>query len=259
MTIKKDTETFLESLPILGIKTTPATLSELNSEISRLVNQGGPCVVLSANVNGLNLAFKTPWLRDFYNEAQVVRIDGAGVVLGARILGRAIPPRQTWADWAWPMARHMAAEGLSLYLLGGLKGDAPAAARALTAVNPGLRIAGTHHGYFSKQGTENEAVVDEINRCRPDILVVGMGMPMQERWILDNRSRLRVKGFMTAGNAFQFIAGLTSRCPDWMAVHGLEWLYRFWREPRRMFRRYILGNPLFIVRVMAERAGLLKR
>ncbi len=248
----------METLTILGIKVTPATPGELHDEIKRLVESGGPGFVLSGNVHGLNLARKLDWLGEFYNRADLVRVDGVGVVLGARLLGRRVPGRLTWADWGWLLAEYCAREGLSLYLLGGPEGAAEETARRLRAHAPGVAILGARHGYFDKDGPENEAVIEEINRLRPDILVVALGMPLQERWLLTNAAKIEAKVFITAGAAFEYLAGLKKRCPKWMADTGLEWLYRLFQEPRRLFGRYVWGNSIFIVNVLRERWGLIR-
>lgn len=248
----------MEEFRILGVKTTPATIDELHRALTELVEEGGPGFCLSANIHGLNLARKTPWLREFYNRAQLVRVDGAGVVLGAKLLGREIPPRLTWADWGWLLAEYLAGAGHTVFFLGGARGAAEEAGQRLKAHAPGLRLVGVRHGFFRKTGPENEAVIEAINRAEPDVLVIGMGMPLQERWLLDNHRRLKVKVYLTGGNAFHYLAGWTKRCPEWMGRMGLEWLYRLLQEPRRMFKRYIWGNTVFILAVLRQKWGLIR-
>jgi N-acetylglucosaminyldiphosphoundecaprenol N-acetyl-beta-D-mannosaminyltransferase len=115
-----------------------------------------------------------------------------------------------------------------------------------------LRIAGTHHGYFNKgiDHPENLTVVEHINRVRPDILILGFGMPLQERWLLENWDRLDARTALAGGAAFDFIYGDLKRAPGWMNNHGMEWLGRFLIEPRRLWHRYLIGNPLFLWRVV---------
>jgi N-acetylglucosaminyldiphosphoundecaprenol N-acetyl-beta-D-mannosaminyltransferase len=245
----------MNEIKILGIKITPAKPHEIHTAITRLVSQGGPGFILSGNIHGINLARKIDWMREFYNRADVVRVDGAGVVLGARILKHHIPKRLTWADWGWMLAKYLAQNGHSLYLLGGPAGVAAKAADRLERYAPELTIVGTHHGYFTKTGPENVAVIKKINRCKPDILLIGMGMPLQERWLLRNHHRLDAKVFITAGAAFEFLSGSVKRCPGWMGEAGLEWLFRLYLEPKRMAKRYLWGNPVFILNVFKERFG----
>jgi len=243
----------MEKLKILGIKITPAEPQELHAEITRLIAQGGPGFVLSGNIHGINLARQLRWLADFYNQADLVRVDGAGVVLGARLLGHSIPKRLTWADWGWMLADYVAEKGHSLYLLGGPEGAASESADRLKQHAPGLKILGTQHGYFAKDGPENDEIINEINNCRPDILLVGMGMPLQESWLLKNYRQMDAKIFITAGAAFEFLSGSVKRCPKWMGDLGLEWLYRLSLEPKRMAKRYLWGNTVFFFHVLKER------
>ncbi|MEE4353780.1 MAG: WecB/TagA/CpsF family glycosyltransferase, partial [Desulfatiglans sp.] len=184
--------------------------------------------------------------------------DGAGVVLGAKMLGRNIPKRLTWADWGWMLASYLAEQQHSVYLLGGPLGAASETAKRLKERSPTLRITGTHHGYFQKSGAENMRVIKQINDLNPDVLVVGMGMPLQEEWILRNHSQIRAKVFVTAGAAFEYLSGSLRRCPQWMADSGMEWLFRLLLEPKRMARRYLLGNTIFLFSVVRERFGMLK-
>jgi N-acetylglucosaminyldiphosphoundecaprenol N-acetyl-beta-D-mannosaminyltransferase len=117
---------------------------------------------------------------------------------------------------------------------------------------PQLKIKGWHHGYFEKQGPENETVIRTIHDAAPDILLVGFGMPVQEDWIEMNRARLNVHAILPAGSLFDYMAGTKSIAPEWMANHGLEWLYRLMQEPGRLWKRYLIGNPLFFIRVLLQ-------
>lgn len=243
----------MDKIDILGTMVTPATMDEIHAGISRIIASGKKGYVLSGNVHSINLTCKTPWLRDFFNQADIVRVDGAGVVLGAKILGRNIPARLTWADWGRPFAEYVASKGHSLFLLGGPHGAADNTAALFRRMNPAINIVGTHHGYFKKTGEENNGIIEMINKAAPDILVVGFGMPLQERWILDNTDKIRAKVIITCGAAFEYLSGAKKRCPSWMGKTGLEWLYRLLQEPKRMFKRYVYGNAVFMLRVLQKR------
>ena len=248
----------MKNITLLGLKVTSATVGELHREISRIISTDKQGYVLSANIYGFNMARKMKWLADFYNQADLVHCDGAGIMLGARIFGHRIPERITYADWGWLLANHCAAKGHSLYLLGGPEGLAENAANQLTAHTPHLKIDGTYHGYFNKEGHENEAVIQAINHVKPDIMLVGMGMGLQERWIIQNHAEIDVKVFMVCGAAFRYWAGWTGRCPQWMGNIGFEWLYRFLQEPNRMWKRYLWGNTIFMLNIFIDRLRLKK-
>lgn len=231
-------------------------MAEIHAAISKYVASPGQAFILSGNIHGINLARQHKWLKDFYNRADLIRVDGTGIVIGARFLGERISSRNTWADWGWPLAEHLAAKGHSVFLLGGPKGIAEKAAQRLKHHAEGLRIAGTYHGYFEKSGPENDAVIDRINRRKPDILIIGFGMPLQEKWILENHAAISATVFITAGAAFEYLSGSLSRCPKWMGEWGLEWLYRLLQNPKRMGNRYIWGNTAFMANILLERFKL---
>ena len=243
-------------IDILGVGVDPLTVEELHAEIGRLVRGRERGLVLNVNAHCLNLCYEDPKLRDFFNGAEVVFCDGAGVMLGARILGRRIPERITYAEWAWRLAAFAAAQGFSLYFLGGRPGVAREAARQLMQSYPDLKIAGVRHGYFDHPA-ENKAVVAEINAVAPDILLVGLGMPLQEHWLMENGHRLNVGVALTGGAVFDYVSGTLRRGPRLLTENGFEWLARLLVEPRRLWRRYLVGNPLFLLRVFCQRLNML--
>ena len=179
--------------------------------------------------------------------------DGEGVRLAARLLGHHLSQRMTGADWIYDLCAVCQAQGFSLYFLGGGQGIAAQAAQKLHQQYPRLQVVGAHHGYFDHVGSENDRVVVQINALSPDILLVGFGTPAQEKWIGRNAERLNVPVLWAVGALVDFVAGEVPRAPRWMLDHGLEWLFRFLVEPRRMFGRYLIGNPLFILRVLRQR------
>ena len=233
----------------------PVTVEGLHREVGRLIRSGNRGSVLNVNVQCLNLCYEDPELRRFLNCADVIFCDGAGVMLAARLLGRRIPERITYADWAWRLAAFADAEGFSVYLLGARPGVTQEAARRLQARYPDLEIVGVHHGFFDHAAgsLENEAVVREINDARPDILLAGMGMPLQEYWLMENRDRLQAGVALTGGAVFDYVSGGLRRGPRVLTHSGFEWLARLLVEPRRLWRRYLIGNPLFLLRVLRQR------
>jgi N-acetylglucosaminyldiphosphoundecaprenol N-acetyl-beta-D-mannosaminyltransferase len=138
-----------------------------------------------------------------------------------------------------------------MFFLGTQQPIVEKAARVLKESYPDLKILGVHNGFFDKEpkSLENEEVLSRINSVNPDILVVGFGMPLQEKWIMENLDRLQIKVVIPVGAFFDYLAGETPRAPRWMTDNGLEWLGRLIIEPRRLWKRYVIGNPLFIWRV----------
>jgi N-acetylglucosaminyldiphosphoundecaprenol N-acetyl-beta-D-mannosaminyltransferase len=242
---------------VLGVGVDPLTVEDLHAQIVRLVRRRRRGLVLNVNAHCLNLCYEDAALRAFFNGAEVVFCDGAGVMLAARVLGGRIPARITYADWAWRLAAFAAAEGFSLFFLGARPGVAQAAAEKLKKRHPNLKIAGVRHGYFDHAAgsPQSAAVVEEINAAAPDILLVGLGMPLQERWLMDNRERIEAGAILTGGAVFDYVSGRLSRGPRLLTDNGFEWLARLLVEPRRLWRRYLVGNPLFLLRVLRQRLG----
>ncbi len=240
---------------ILGVSIDADTQADLHAHIREAVASNWRVTYLHVNVHALNLACDHPGFRTILNGADKVLCDGKGVQYAARWLGCKLPARITYADWMWQLAPLAAAHNFSFFFLGGREGVADQAARCLQARWPTLRILGCHHGYFDKRlhSAANRRVVAAINRANPDILLVAFGMPLQEEWLYANRASLNARIALAGGAVFDYISGNLRRGPDWMTQHGWEWLARLLIEPGRLWRRYLLGNPQFVLRVLRQR------
>jgi len=237
-------------IDILGVEVDRCTWAELLARVEGLVAAGGRATVAYANIHVLNTSVGDPALRAFLNAADVCYCDGAGVRLGASVLGDAIPERMTGADWIHDLGR-AAAGRWRLFWLGSEPGVTEKAATVLMEANPGLEIV-ADHGYHAKEGAENDALIARINAARPDILLVGMGTPVQEGWVAANRDRIEVPVVWVLGATADFVSGKVSRGPA-VLYNNQEWLARLLTEPRRLWRRYLLGNTAFLARVARQR------
>jgi N-acetylglucosaminyldiphosphoundecaprenol N-acetyl-beta-D-mannosaminyltransferase len=246
---------------ILGIHVNPITINELHSEIGQRIEKKCKSLILNVNVHCMNLAEHNDWLKDFLNSAEIVFCDGAGVMLGAQILGHKIPERITYADWCWKLSEFANKNNYSLFLLGAKPGIATEAEKKLYAKFPNIVIAGTHNGYFDKSfnSRENQQVIQKINSVKPNILIVAFGMPIQERWLMENWPQIDANIALTGGAVFDYLSGRLRRAPRWMTENGLEWLGRLVIEPRRLWRRYLLGNPIFLLRILKQRLQSLNK
>ena len=252
--------TALRNVSVLGVRIHALSLEQLLSLILQVSLHQERAIVANVNVRALNLACEASWFRAFLNQSEIVFCDGFGVKWCARLLGARLPERFTPPDWLPRLAELAVQHGLTFFFVGSRPGVAAAAAAHLQAQSPTLKIVGTQHGEFDKTlgSLENEAVVQAINAARPNILLVGFGMPLQEKWLLENWERLNGNVALPVGAALDYLAGATRRGPRWMTDHGLEWLARLLIEPRRLWRRYLIGNPLFLWRVLLQRAGWLR-
>jgi N-acetylglucosaminyldiphosphoundecaprenol N-acetyl-beta-D-mannosaminyltransferase len=237
---------------ILGVLLDVIDKDGLHQAIVSSVEGSRKEIYAYANIHALNLAQQLPRFKTFLNSSHVVYCDGEGVRLGARILGITLPPRVVLTYWAWELCKLCADRGYSVFFLGGQENIVRMAAEEARKRLPSLKLKGWHHGYFVKKGPESEAVVREIKEGAPDVLFVGFGMPTQEDWIKANFDHLNVHVILPAGSLFDYMSGTKSIAPVWMASNGLEWVYRLAQEPGRLWRRYLIGNPLFFIRVLLQ-------
>jgi len=208
--------------------------------------------VMYVNAHVVNQARVIPELAQALRRADLVYCDGYGVRLAARVLGRPVPHRMTGADWIWALSRLCELDGHGRYLLGSEPPLAREAAEHLRRRCSQLRVCGAHHGFFDLDSPHNERVIEDINEHRPRIVLVGMGTPKQELWVDRYGGRLEDCVVWTVGSLFDYVSERLPRAPSWLADNGLEWIFRLAVEPQRMWRRYLLGNPVFISRVLAS-------
>jgi len=239
---------------LLNTKFHQLTVQELIQYIVEAGKIDKKTIVGNVNVRAMNFTYELPWYRDFINNSDVVFCDGMGVMLGAKVLGYDLESkhRMTCPDYIESLALACEKENVSLFLLAGKPGVTDKAIDKLLAIAPNLRIEG-YHGYFDKDGQENKAVIEKINQFKPDVLYIGFGMPLQERWILDHIDKIEARVFLPLGACLDFYTDSVYRGPRWMTDNGLEWLTRLITEPTRLWERYIVGNPLFFYRVFKQR------
>lgn len=224
---------------------------QMLSTISSWAKQQQTRRVMYVNAHVVNQARTTPGLAAALRRADLVYCDGYGVRLAARALGLPVPHRMTGADWIWDLATLCELTGQPMYLLGSEPPIAREAAARLRGWYPQLDVTGAHHGFFELGSPHNDRVIDEINSHPAAIVLVGMGTPKQELWVDHYADQLNAVVW-TVGALFDYVSGHTPRAPRWLADNGLEWIFRLAIEPRRMWRRYLLGNPIFLRRVFQE-------
>lgn len=180
--------------------------------------------------------------------------DGIGVNIGCKLLGTPLKENVNGTDML-PFLCEMAKENdYSLFLLGGKPGVGEVMAETITR-KFGVEVSGIHHGYFDHQNSSEE-IIALINRSNASILLVAFGAPLQEKWISTYQDQLKPGAALGVGGLFDFYSGNIKRAPRWLREIGLEWSYRLLQEPGRMWRRYIIGNPLFLFRVLAWKRSL---
>jgi N-acetylglucosaminyldiphosphoundecaprenol N-acetyl-beta-D-mannosaminyltransferase len=237
---------------ILGIRVDIVALLELINYALDTIQSEQTAIISYININAVNLAYSNTAFRRFLNDSSIVFCDGFGVKWAIELTKKVIINRFTPPDWFEQFADECANGGYSIYFLGSNQKAVNEAASNLKKKIPNLNICGTHHGFFDKNrnGRENQLVIKEINSLSPDVLVIGFGMPMQEIWISENINDLQTHVVIPVGAFFDYLSGETKRAPRWMTNHGLEWLGRLIVEPNRLWKRYLVGNPLFIWRII---------
>ncbi len=198
-----------------------------------------------------------PDLRHIFNRASMVTPDGMPVVWICNWLGQHRTERVYGPDLLLEVCANSQANGHRHFFYGGHQGVADQLADVLQKRFPKLQVAGTYSPPFGKLSAEEDArIVDHINQCRPDIVWVGLGSPKQERWMADHVDSLPGIVQIGIGAAFDFHTGRIRQAPFWMQRSGLEWFFRLIMEPRRLWRRYLVGNSLFLFNLAMQRTGL---
>ena len=203
------------------------------------------------NADCLNIAYRNRSYRDTLAGCEAVFADGIGVRLGAAITGQGVRDNLNGTDMFPRLCEQLAERGLGVYLLGGRDGVAEEAARRMRERFPNLIISGVHHGYFD--AVDAMEVIDQINHSGASVLLVSMGAPAQEAWIEKYQDLLKPRVCMGVGGLVDFYSGRVSRAPLWVRQIGMEWVWRLSQEPARLWRRYLIGNPVFMFRAWRER------
>lgn len=245
----------LDVITVLGLDIASLDLGAAVQAIEGLYASAEPSVVAFTNAHTLNLAAEDPGYKETLRRAALRLNDGKGVMIAAWFQGRRFP-RDLNGNLFTPEILALAADrGWPVYFLGAGPGVAAAAATRLVATLPGLRVAGVRDGYFTPD--EGDDVVEAIRMSGAGLLLVGLGNPLQERWLGRRLGETGARVGVGVGAFFDFQAGTVQRAPRWMNALGIEWLHRLALEPKRMWRRYVLGNPLFLAR--AARAAVAPR
>jgi len=234
---------------LLGIDIDSLTADQFLDRIEDYVHSRSPHQVSYLNADCLNKCWSDQQYRETIQASDLVYADGMGVVWASRLFGHPLPERLNANDLMPEFCRRAEEKGFRIFLLGGEDGVAQKAGDDLKTKYPNLQIVGCHHGYFTSD--EESQVLEIIRSAQPDILIVGMGAPKQELWIRRNLESLEVPVAWGVGGLLDYSAKGLSRAPVWMRRAGFEWLWRLCLEPKRLWKRYLLGNILFTFRVGA--------
>lgn len=237
-----------DSVDVAGVRVDSFSETALVERIIAMSTGEQTTVAVGVNAHVCNLARSNSHFSSLVADS-ITYADGQSVVWAAKLLGRPIPGRLATTDVAEPTLRAAAEAGAPVYFLGAADGVAERAAEIFRAKVPGLQLR-SHHGYVSADDIDD--VLDDIAEHGTRILFVGMGDPAQQLWVEAHRDRLP-PAVVTCGGLFDWLSGSNRRAPQWMIRAGLEWLWRLIIEPRRLAKRYLLGNPSFVAAVTMQK------
>lgn len=234
---------------VLDVMVDSVTMDEAIEIVESYMKEKKPSIVATANAEMIMMANRDPELKQILNGADLVVPDGAGTVWAARHLGFAMPERVAGYDLVQRLLARAPERGTGVFFLGSAPGVAQMAKAAAEVKFPGLRVVGARDGYFSS--AQEPEVIEEIRAARPDLLLVALGVPRQEKWIQRHMRKLAVPVSIGVGGTLDVMAGIVKRAPVWMQKAKLEWLYRGMRQPKRIGR--LTALPRFVMKVRSQK------
>lgn len=241
----------LKNVSILGVKIHPLTISETIKEVEHYIINQKPLHLMGVNADKINLCLKNQKMMQIVNDCDIINADGASVVLAGRFLGIDIPERVAGIDLMQDLLKLCEQKSYSVYFLGAKPEVLNKMLDVFEKDYPNLLVAGVRDGYFSDD--ELSGIESEIRKVKPAVVFVGITSPKKE-YIVDQFLKNGVNSvFMGVGGSFDVLSGTIPRAPKWMQQNNLEWLFRVLKEPRRLFKRYFIGNMLFINRIIKEK------
>ncbi|MEM6401425.1 MAG: WecB/TagA/CpsF family glycosyltransferase [Cyanobacteria bacterium P01_D01_bin.116] len=246
---------------ICGVKIDNYSFDDVVKRITDHATTGiFPSYVVTPNAQHVLSLQRDADFRRIYEKAFLAVPDGVSLLWSAKFLQTPLNGRVNGTDLFEKLSAVAEHKGLKIFLLGGRPGAAEAAKRTLLSRHPNLQIVGTYcppYG-FESQPEELASINSKIKTTAPDILFVGLGAPKQEKWIYENYEELGVPVSLGIGVSFELVADMVQRAPLWMQKWGLEWLFRLIVEPKRLWKRYVMGNPRFMWLVIKQRLGFYK-
>jgi len=238
----------LETATILGVPIHRVRMQEALAAMERFIAERTPHLVITADANAVLIALNDPEFHMLIQNADLITPDGAGLLWAGRYCRQPFPERVSGVDLVWHLVRLSHERGYRLFFLGAAPSVAECARQNLLQQFPNAQIVGAQHGYFCPD--EESALIQQIREAQPDVLLVAMGMPRQEKWAHRHREALGVPVMIGVGGSFDVYAGVVKRAPKWLQNSGLEWLWRLIQDPRKI--RKVRNLPRFAWRVLTQ-------
>jgi len=240
---------------IAGVEIDNITMDQTLSFIEELIQKRKVSYIVTPNVDHIIKLQRDLEFRKVYREAACVLPDGMPILWAGKFLGTPLKEKISGSDLVPRLCEIAAQKGYRLFFLGGRPGAADKAKERLSKRLPSLNVAGVYSPPFGfeKNDEENEKIAKMIKENAPDILLVGLGAPKQEKWIYQHYKKLEIPISMGVGVTFEFVAGMVKRAPYWMQTSGLEWFWRLMMEPRRLWKRYLVEDMQFFRLIVAQK------
>ena len=234
----------MEKQLLLNTYVNNVSMTETLQEISRLIDEKKKSYVVAINVDVVMKIEKDEYLKRITDEADLTLVDGKPLIWISKWHKKPVKAKVSGSDMVPELCKIAAEKGYSVYFIGGASGVAEKAKRNLEEELPSIKVVGTYSPKFGfeKDKQELERINSMISEAHPDIVIACFGCPKQEKWIYENYQKYDATVSICAGATIDFLAGNVSRAPAWMSKHGLEWLYRFCQEPKRLFKRYFIDD-----------------
>jgi N-acetylglucosaminyldiphosphoundecaprenol N-acetyl-beta-D-mannosaminyltransferase len=243
---------------VLGVRVNALQIPDVAVQMEEWIRHRGGCHSIAAtSMHGIVEAQRDPAFKGMLNSADLVVPDGMPLVWVGRRKGHHLPRRVYGPDLMLDFCEKTARHGYRHFFYGGRPGVPERLAESVKRRFPTMEVCGTFSPPFrALDPEEDKEIVTMISRAAPDVLWVGLGTPKQERWMHEHRDKLHVPVLVSVGAAFDFLSRRRNQAPRWMREHGLEWLFRLFQEPRRLWRRYLIDGARFVTYIGLESLGL---
>ena len=238
-----------DKVKILGVGVDAVTMQQALDRLEKFFEERKPVIIATANAEMLMRATYDEELKNILNAAKLVVPDGAGTVWAAHHLGHDMPERVAGYDLAQELMKSAPSKNRRIYFFGSAPGVADKAKLKAEELYPGIQIVGTRNGFFTE--TDEPQIISDIKAAQPDLLLVALGVPKQEKWLAKYKDELNVPVSIGVGGTFDVMAGVMKRAPKWMQRAKLEWLFRAMLQPKRAGR--LIALPKFVLKVHSSK------
>lgn len=242
---------------VLGFDVDSLTIDETVALINKKIDDREMCQHVVINAGKVVQADQDPQLTDIINNCDIINADGMSIVWASRFLNSPLPERVAGIDLMHRLVSLSSEKGYKIYLFGAKEEVVLKVKETFQAQYPDLQVVGYRNGYYAAE--DEKDIVSHMKQSNADILFVGFSSPQKEKFLNKYMSQMGIPFCMGVGGSFDVVAGITKRAPVWMQNMGLEWFYRFMQEPRRMWKRYLVGNFKFCIIVLREKINGGKR